>query len=177
MTNLHSPYLDSTSADHLSRLKLGKTLFKNQLYKIGITDDQHCITCKKEFNSEVTEDYKHAMFLCPAVMSIINDIKRIFFPTFTTNFDIADILLSVDQNKHKQDGWKDGWEIINLIWDLFQVYIIKCHNKELTPVSQAAIFEIKSQLNRILKILPKSKLSTALHQQHIIYNILVHSST
>ena len=48
MLHLHSPYLDSTSADSLTRLKLGKTLLNNQPYAIGLIDENTCKTCTKE---------------------------------------------------------------------------------------------------------------------------------
>ena len=79
MKNLHSPYLDSVSADHLTRLKLGKTLFNNQLCAIGITDDNYCATCEREYNKFTIEDYKHAMYHCPAVQTIRLEIHNTFF--------------------------------------------------------------------------------------------------
>ena len=160
MINMHSPYLDSANADHLSRLKLGKTLFKNQLHTIGITDDNFCDTCTREFNESVTEDYRHAMFDCPTVQTIINSIKSTFFEHTSSKFTIADILLSVEHSQHNNLKEIGGIETASLIWDLFQAYILKCHSSGTTPVSYAAIHEIKSQLNRILKILPNSKFAT-----------------
>ena len=38
MINLQSKYICSDTADTLSRLRLGKPIFGNQLFKIGITD-------------------------------------------------------------------------------------------------------------------------------------------
>ena len=159
MINLHSLYLDSASADHLSRLKLGKTLFNNQLHTIGIKDEDTCTTCTREYNMNITEDYKHAMFGCPAVQTIIKSIKDTFFHNTNTCFDIGDILLAFNpkkQNPYKEDR---GNVFTNLVWNLFQVYIIKCHTTDTTPIPHIAIFEIRSQINRILKILPKSKLT------------------
>ena len=134
---------DSTSADILTRLKLGKTLFNNQLFSIGLIDENTCKTCTKEYNLNITEDYKHALFHCPAVQNAIRDITNTFFPNQTKSFNISDILLSITSDKH----------------NLFQVYILKCRVSQTTPISTMAIFEIKSQLNKILKILPKRKIS------------------
>ena len=157
--SLHSPYLDSTNSDHLSRLKLGKTLFNNQLFAIGIKDENVCTTCKKEFNINNIEDYKHAMFYCPAVQNVIQSICATFFPNLKNNFSIGEILLSVDTTEHHLYTGTTGKKIASLIWDIFQVYILKSRQNERTPISTTAIFEIKTQINRILKILPKSKLS------------------
>ena len=98
-TSLHSPYLDSTNSDHLSRLKLGKTLFNNQLFAIGIREDNACTTCKREFNIDTTEDYKHALFHCPAVQMVIKGVSAAFFPNLKSSFSIGEILLSVDTTK------------------------------------------------------------------------------
>ena len=160
MIHLHSPYLDSTSADILSRLKLGKTLFNNQLFAIGLTDEKTCKTCIREYDNNTTEDYKHALFQCPAVQTVIHNITTTFFPNLTISFSIADVLISTITNKHNLFKGSIGQELASLIWDLTQVYVLQCRISQTTPISTAAIHEIKSQINRILKILPKSKLAT-----------------
>ena len=68
-------------------------------------------------------------------------------------------VLSVDTTEHHLYTGTTGKKIASLIWDIFQVYILKSRQNEKTPISTTAIFEIKTQINRILKILPKSKLS------------------
>ena len=147
-----------------TRLKLGKTLFKNQLFAIGITDDNSCNTCEREYNIQIMEDYKHAMYECPAVQSVINHIKNIFFHNTNTNLSIGDILLSMD-NKKQNINDKDN-RFTNLVWDLFQVYIIKCRTEEKTPIASIALFEIRAQINRILKILPHSNLAKIITSSH-----------
>ena len=159
MIHLHSPYLDSTSADYLTRLKLGKTLFRNQLFAIGLTDENNCLTCHREFDQSTIEDYKHALFQCPAVQPIIEHIKSTFFPNLTLTFSITDILVSTNSDKHKLYKGPVGQQLVSLIWDYFQVYILQCRIAHKTPVPTSAISEIRSQINRILKLLPKSKIA------------------
>ena len=159
MIHLHSPYLDSTSADYLSRLRLGKTLLNHQLFAIGLLDENTCNTCKREYNQNTTEDYRHTLFLCPAVQIVINSIMGTFFPNLINPLNINDILLSVTSDKHKLYKGHIGQELASLIWDYFQVYIVRCRASQVTPLSISAIYEIQSQLNRILKILPKSKMA------------------
>ena len=53
MINLQSKYICSDTADTLSRLRLGKPIFGNQLFKIGITDTPSCTTCYKELVTEI----------------------------------------------------------------------------------------------------------------------------
>jgi hypothetical protein len=57
--NLQSKYVSCDTADILSRLKLGKTLFRNQLHHIGITDTPFCNICIRENNTEITETLTH----------------------------------------------------------------------------------------------------------------------
>ena len=160
MINLHSLYMDSTSADIITRLKLGKTLFNNQLFAIGLTDDNTCKTCSREYDINISENYRHALFQCPAVQTIINDISNTFFPHQTIPFDIAEILVSIISDRHTLFKGSIGQELASLIWDYFQVYILQCRTAQTTPISSIAIHEIRSQVNRVLKILPKSKLAT-----------------
>ena len=159
MIRLHSPYLDSTSSDYLSRLRLGKTLFNNQLYTIGLIDENICNTCTREYTESTTEDYQHALFKCPAVQTVVRNITKTFFPNETNSLNISDILVSINSDKHKQYKGPVGHELASLVWDYFQVYVLQCRIAQKTPVSTSAIFEIRSQLNRILKVMPKSKLA------------------
>ena len=172
MTHLHSPYLDSKSADYLTRLKLGKTLFNNQLFAIGRLDEDTCNTCNREYNQNTTEDYQHALFKCPAIQIIIHNIINTFFPNQTNYFIITDILLATNSDKHQLYKGPIGQELASLIWDYFKVYVLQCRGSQTTPVSYTAIFEIKSQLNRILKILPKSKVATYIKSSHELYNLI-----
>ena len=172
MIHLHSPYLDSTSAENLTRLKLGKTLFNNQLFAIGLTDNNTCKTCQREFDCCTTEDYKHALFHCPAVQPIIKHITNIFFPNKTLPFSISDILVSTNSDKHKLYRGPVGQELASLIWDCFQVYILQCRVAHKTPIPTSAIFEIRSQLNRILKLMPKSKIALFIRSSPELTNIL-----
>ena len=102
------------------------------------------------------------MFHCPAVETIRHNIHNTFFQHSNIDFDIGDILLSVDRNKGRAYDEDDGNLFTNLVWDLHLVYIIKCHTKVTTPISSVALFEIRAHINRILKILPTCKLSTFL---------------
>ena len=174
MIHLHSPYLDSTSADYLARLRLGKTLFNNQLFAIRLIDDDTCKTCQREYNQNCTEDYHHALFQCPAVQLIIQNITNTFFPNETNNFNVSDILLSTTSDKHNLYKGPTGQELASLIWDYLQVYLLQCRVAERTPISIIATFEVKSQLNRILKILPNSKLSIFIKKSQELQNILTH---
>ena len=172
MIHLHSPYLDSTSADLLFRLKLGKTMFNNQLHTIELLDDNTCNTCIREYNQNIIEDYKHALFQCPAVQTVIHTITDTFFPRQASPFTISDILLSTNTNIHFLYKGLIGQEVSSLIWNFFQVYILQCRTGQKTPICTSAIFEIKSQLQRILNLLPKSKLATFIKTSPELHNII-----
>jgi hypothetical protein len=98
--NLQSRYLGSDTVDILSRLKMGKTLFRNQLQHIGTTETLHCPTCMRENNTEITEDLIHATFSCPYIHTIIDEITNTFFPYLQSNFTHRDTLLSIISNIH-----------------------------------------------------------------------------
>ena len=159
MLNLQSKYISSDTADVLSRLKLGKTLFGNQLCKIGLTDTSFCNTCKKELDSEISENITHATFECTFVATIIAEITSTFFPNINSHFYLRDIILATITNKHPLYEGTDGQLLAALIWDTFLCYVMKCRNAGKTPVAAICIHEIRSQLNRILKILPNCKIS------------------
>ena len=175
LINLQSPYLDSSTADHLSRLKLCKTLFNSQLFSIGIIDEKSCKTCTRELNVNVDEDYKHAMFLCPAVQNVISIVTNTFFPNINTPFNIVEVLTATTSDKHELYKGPDGQKLACTIWDIFQVYIIKCHSAELTPSPVKANFEICSQLNRVLKILPNSRLSQFIKHSKALSDLFKYS--
>ena len=177
MIRLHSPYIDSTHADYLSRLKLGKTLFNNQLYAIDRITDNTCNTCIREYNQLTTEDYRHALFHCPAVQIATESVTSTFFPNISAPFNISDILLSTDSDKHKFYKGTVGHELASLIWDFFQVYLIQCRQAQITPISNTAIIKIRSELNRILKLLPKSKLTTFIRASPELLHILTDASS
>ena len=102
----------------------------------------------------------------------INCIHRTFFLNTNTTFDINDILLAVDTKKNYVFKEDKGNIFTNLIWNLFQVYIIKCHTTATTPLPHIAIIEIKSQINRVLKILPKSPLARVCETSPILKQTL-----
>ena len=81
-------------------------------------------------------------------------------------FTISDILLSVTKDKHPLYKGPDGQELASLIWDLFQVIIIQCRSAGKTPNAQAVITEIRSHLHRILKHMPKTKLTSFINTTH-----------
>ena len=163
--NLQSKYISSDIADVLSRLKLGKTLFRNQLYKISLTDTPSCITCHKELGLDISESITHATYECTFVATIIAEITLTFFPNINDNFYLRDIILATITNKHPLYEGPDGQQLASVIWDIFLSYIMKCRSAGKTPVAAICLHEIRSQLNRILKILPNSKVS-----KHIIFH-------
>ena len=172
MINLQSKYLSSEIADVLSRLKLGKTLFGNQLCKIGITDTSFCQTCLKEMHTEIPENITHATYECTFVATIISEITSTFFPNMKGHFYLRDIILATITNKHSLYEGIDGQLLASVIWDIFLSYIMKCRNAGKTPVAAICIHEIRSQLNRILKILPNSNISRHIENHPQIVNTL-----
>ena len=180
MLNLQSIYISSDMADILSRFKLGKTLFKNQLFHIGITDTPFCNTCYRELGTNITENITHACYDCTFISSIISELTSAFFPNISTHFQPSDIILSTITNIHPLYEGKIGQQIVSIIWDTFLVYILKCRNNSQTPIAAICIHEICSQLNKILKILPHSSvalhikarphLQTIVNQSEIVYN-------
>ena len=107
---------------------------------------------------------------------MIKEVSNTFFPNLTHNFNITEILLSINTDKHILYKGPIGQELASLIWDYFQVYIVRCHTAKTTPISTPATFEIKSQLNRILKILPKSKLSIFINSSPDLQLILAENT-
>ena len=157
--NLHSKYIGSDVADTLTRLKLGKTLFGTQLYKCGLTDNPFCNTCVKELDEEIPENLTHATYECRFVADIVLCIQNTFFPNINTIFHNRDTLLAVTEDKHPLYAGNTGQLLASLIWDLFLFYIVTCRNNRKTPIAAICIHNIKSQINRVLKILPHSEIS------------------
>ena len=146
-------------ADVLSRLKLGKTLFGNQLFKIGLTDTPNCSTCERELGVEISENITYATYHCAFVATIIAEITSTFFPNITNHFVLRDIILATISNKHHFYEGNVGRQLASVIWDTFLCYIMKCRNTAKTPIAAICLHEIRSQLNRILKILPNGRIS------------------
>ena len=157
--NLQSIYISSDTADILSRLKLGKTLFKNQLFKIGLTDSSSCVTCLRELGTDIIENITHATYECVFVATIISEISSTFFPNLKEHFYLRDIILATVTNKHSLYEGKCGQQLAAIIWDIFLTYVMKCRSTSKTPIAAICIHEIRSQLNRILKILPNSHIA------------------
>ena len=172
MINLQSKYLSSDIADVLSRLKLGKTLFGNQLCKIGLTDTPYCHTCMKEMHTEIPENITHATYECTFVATIIAEITSSFFPNIIGHFYLRDIILATITNKHPLYEGNEGHQLASVIWDIFLCYIMRCRNAGKTPVATICLHEISSQLNRILKILPKSSIARHIKNHPQIGSIL-----
>ena len=132
--NLQSRYISSDSADILSRLKLGKTLFMNQLHNIGNVDTPFCKTCVRERNLETVETLTHATFECPYITTIIAEITNTFFPNKTSHTALRDIILATITNNHNIYEGKQGHTLASIIWDNFLVYILRCSSKGSTPL-------------------------------------------
>ena len=108
----------------------------------------------------------------------INIIQRmlLFFPNCNIILNISDILLAVDLRKGKAYEGDEENTFTNLVWDLLQVYIIKCHTNSSTPTTTAAIFEIRTQINRVLKILPNCQLANICNASPQISQALQHTT-
>ena len=170
--NLHSKYISSDAADVLSRFKLGKTLFKNQLFHIGITDTPFCNTCFKELGLEITENITHATYECTFVSKIISEISSVFFPNMHKHFHIGDIILATISDMHNLYEGIFGQQLAAIIWDNFLHYVLKCRSTDKTPIAAICIHQIRSQLNRVLKILPKSQLAQYIKARPQLHNII-----
>ena len=170
--NLHSKYLSSDIADTLTRFKLGKTLFGNQLYKCELSDSPYCKTCLRELNEEIPESILHATYDCVFAATIIANIKKNFYPQNNIILSVGDILLATVENVHPNFTGKTGQHLSSLIWDFYLRYILSCRIKGKTPTSINCIHEIKSQLNRILKILPLSDVTKYIKNSNALLSIL-----
>ena len=157
--NLQSRYTSSEIACTLTRFKLGKTLFGNQLPHIGSEDTIYCKTCLRETQTETVEDLVHATFMCPHVKTIIHAVSAHFFPNNTHTYTPKDIILSCISDLHKLYGGKPGQILYSLIWDNYLYYILTCKAKNVTPLHEIAIENIKKTINNILTLLPKTMVS------------------
>ena len=169
--NLHSKYLSSDVSDTLTRFKLGKTLFGNQLYKCELSDHPFCKTCLRELDEEIPESILHATYDCMFASAIISDVQKTFFPQNNTTFSVGDILLANVENTHPLYTNKTGQLLSSLIWDFYLIYMLACRSKEKTPISTNCIHEIKSQINKVLKILPLSDLTKYINNSDALISI------
>ena len=119
----------------------------------------------RENNQEITKDLTHATYTCPHIQTIIEEVTNTYFPNIHTNFTHKDTLLSIIRNTHPLYEGKPGQTLASLIWDHLLKYIIICRSKNVTPIAAIAIFEIRSQLNKILKLLPNTMVA-----KHILLN-------
>ena len=148
-------------ADHLSRLKLGKTHLNAQLHHSNLTDSPYCLLCKADTGLEIQEDYKHALHTCPNTQKIITAITDSLFPNTsqTNNFNISDILLTNETYKDRLYNSQEGRDFINLVWDIFQTEIITNHTAQKRPTPVKVIKKIVSEVKDIIKNLPNSKMT------------------
>ena len=107
-------YMSSDIADILTRLKLGKSLFKNQLFKTGITDTPSCNTCTRELGEDNTENIAHATFHCPFVATIVKEVTLSFFPSIKNHFHSRHIILVTITDKHMLYEGKSGHQIASI---------------------------------------------------------------
>ena len=147
MINLQSKYICSDTGDILTRLKLGKTLFGNQLCKIGITDTPSCTTFYRELGTEISENITHATFNCIFVSSIIGEITNTFFPNTNNHFFLRDIILTTTTTTHPLYEGPTGRQLMDAIWDIFLCYVMKCRSSSRTPIASICLHEIRSQQN------------------------------
>ena len=113
--NLMSRYLSSDASDILSRLKMGKTLFNNQLHHIGREDSPHCKNCLRETNTETHEDMKHALHSCPTIQHLMSHIIQMFFPNNNHTFSSKNTILSIMEDFHPLYEGKAGHTLASLV--------------------------------------------------------------
>ena len=162
LIRLHSKYINSHHADHLSRLKLGKTYFNAQLHHINLKETPYCTTCIEQHQAEIQEDYTHALYHCPNTKNIIHNIIKDYFPnTNAANyFSISDILLDSTHYNHQIYEGNEGRLLINIIWDIFQVAITTSHSAGKSPTSANTNKLIISTLTILPDCFPEAKLET-----------------
>jgi hypothetical protein len=166
ITRLHSKYLDSHDADHLSRLKLGKTHFNAQLNHSNLRDDPYCDTCKSQTNVDIQEDYKHALYACPNAQIIINHITKTLFPNPTnTTFNISDILITNKTLISKDYDCQGGRELINIVWDQYQILMTMNHTDGKTANKNQTLNSIIKTTKEIVKAFPESQVTSFIKSQ------------
>jgi hypothetical protein len=157
--NLMSRYQNSDASDILSRLKMGKTLFNNQLHHIGMEDSPFCKNCLRESNTETNEDMKHALHTCPSIQHLMSHVTQTFFPNINHTFSCKDTIMAVMDDIHPLYEGKAGHTIASLIWDSFKKYIMLCRGKNKIPLAVQVIKEIKNDVTRIRNLLPNTMVS------------------
>ena len=172
MININSKYIDVPTSDILTRLKLGKTQFNNSLHSYNQVDTPFCNTCTNELNEEHTEDYLHTNYTCSSTQTVIKESTTVFFPEIDAPFDKKDILLATLADKHILYKGKIGHEITDNT-----TYIINCRQRNTTPLPPESIFIIKSQINRILKLLPHRKVTKFIQSQPKLLRIFTSQNT
>jgi hypothetical protein len=103
-------------------------------------------------NNKDISDADHDLS-CPNVQLIIKHLTYTFFPT-TRNlqFNISDILVTNNIKISKEYDCQGGRELVNLIWDLYQVLVTVDHTASKTPNKNLTN-------NSIKKNFPKSSLT------------------
>jgi hypothetical protein len=121
--------------DGIVKLKLPQKKFtQSTTLDSNNRDDPFCETCRNNSNTEVQEDYKHALYACPNAQLIIKHLTTTFFPnTPNPQFNISVILDSNTKKISKDYDCQGGRDFINLIWDLYQVLVTMDHTAEKTP--------------------------------------------
>jgi hypothetical protein len=157
--NLMSRYLSSDASDILSRLKMGKTLFNNQLHHIGREDSPHCKNCLRESNTETHEDMKHALHNCPTIQHLMSHVTQMFFPNNNHTFSSKNTILAIMEDFHPLYEGKAGHTLASLVWDSFNKYIMVCRGKNKIPLPLQVIKEIKQDVKLIQNLLPKTMVS------------------
>ena len=94
---------------------------------------------------DITEDLIHATYSCPHVNTQINNITNTFFPNKQSPFTHKHILLSITTNQHTLYEGKPGQILSSLVWDHALKYLMNARGRNVTPVPEAAIIEVKTQ--------------------------------
>ena len=119
---------------------------------------------------EVSEDYKHALYHCPTTRAIIHNIIINYFPDTNENnySSISDILVDSTHYSHKTYEGNEGKQLINIIWDTFQVSIATAHSAGKPPTYANTNKLLTSALTDITKLLPLSKVSKAIRRSEFL---------
>ena len=102
-----------------------------------------------------------SFFFSLTKLKIINGIKSTFFRDSTdeNSFNITDILVSNSNYKSNEYKGQGGQDLINLIWDLFQIKITNCHTSGTPPTPSLTIKWILHNIKNITRAYPKTELS------------------
>ena len=134
-------------------------------------DTPFCNTCLRELDEEIPENITHATYECESVATIVNEVHKTFFSHTEVTFTLPDIILAINTDKHTLFTGKAGQLLASLIWDTFLNYIVTCRNNKKTPIPAICLHEIKSQINRILKILPLSDVAKHIRASHTLTSL------